>query len=310
MTAAPLTGRAAAHAHLLRPLERFLAIEGATDIAINRPGVVFVETHEGWSRHEAPELTYRALRAMATSTASTFGASFDSGCPEFAAALPGGERVQFIGPPRTPKNTLSVTVRVPPRRQLKLDDLSAFGLFGEHEAARKARLVQAIADRETIVVSGGTGTGKTTLMRALASLIPLDERIVTIEDTPELTLPDHENLAPLYYPADDRAQAKDRVRTALRMRPDRILLAETRDAEAYDFVHAAMSGHPGGMTSVHASSVSGALDRLAMLARQDVAGRGIEFGDMLRLVRGAVDLVVVLERTPTGRRVTEMESVE
>ena len=303
---APITGRDAAHAHLLLPLERFLSIEGATDIVINRPGVVHVETHEGWSRYEAPELSYRALRSMAISTASTFGASFDSQCPEFAAAFPGGERVQFIGHPRTPRGTLLVTVRVPPRRRLALADLAAFGLFEHGGSSWMPQLVEAVRERRTIVISGGTGTGKTTLMRALASLIPLDERVLTIEDTPELDLPEHENLASLLYPPHDRAQAKDRMRTALRMRPDRILLAETRGGEAFQFVHAAMSGHPGGMTSVHANTAQGSIDVLAMLARQDDSGRGIEFADMLRLVRGAVDLVVVLERTPTGRRVIEM----
>jgi type IV secretion system protein VirB11 len=154
----------------------------------------------------------------------------------------------------------------------------------------------AVRSRKNVVVSGATGSGKTTFTRALIRDIPRDERLVTIEDAPELVLDEHPNHVKLFYSKGDQGQAKVTPRqlleSCLRMRPDRILLAELRSDEAFDYLRNANSGHPGSITSVHASSAELAFEQLTLLVKQSKSGGDLPREDIKTLLYTLIDIVV------------------
>ncbi|MCA3712513.1 MAG: P-type DNA transfer ATPase VirB11, partial [Phenylobacterium sp.] len=209
---------------------------------------------------------------------------------------------------------------------LSLEDLSASGLFvrpaGEDAEAssdgilaalleagdRLAFLREAVRRRKTIVISGGTGSGKTTLLNALVKEIDEAERLVVIEDAPEIRL-DHPNSVGLIAVRGDMGEARvdaDALLTAaLRLRPDRILLGELRGSEAFAFLRAVNSGHPGSITTIHADSPAGALDQIGLLALTS----GLELGwdKVLAYVSRVIDVVVQIERTAGVRRISDIQ---
>ena len=154
----------------------------------------------------------------------------------------------------------------------------------------------AVRSKKNIVVSGATGSGKTTFTKALIREIPRDERLITIEDAPELVLNDHPNHVRLFYSKGDQGQAKVAPRhlleSCLRMRPDRILLAELRSDEAFDYLRNANSGHPGSITSVHASSADLAFEQLTLLVKQSPSGADLPRPEIKTLLYLLVDIVV------------------
>jgi type IV secretion system protein VirB11 len=164
--------------------------------------------------------------------------------------------------------------------------------------------------RLNIVVSGATGSGKTTLTKALIREIPADERLISIEDAAELCFERHDNVVRLFYSKDDqgvaRVTAKQLLEASLRLRPDRILLAELRGEEAYHFLRNVSSGHPGSITSVHAGSAALAFEQLALLVKESGPGRELAFSDIHRLLHQIIDVVVQCSRTGGGRRVEEL----
>ncbi|MCA6329623.1 MAG: Flp pilus assembly complex ATPase component TadA, partial [Phenylobacterium sp.] len=209
---------------------------------------------------------------------------------------------------------------------LSLEDLSASGLFvrpaGEDAEAssdgilaalleagdRLGFLREAVRRRKTIVISGGTGSGKTTLLNALVKEIDEAERLVVIEDAPEIRL-DHPNSVGLIAVRGDMGEARvdaDALLTAaLRLRPDRILLGELRGSEAFAFLRAVNSGHPGSITTIHADSPAGALDQIGLLALTS----GLELGwdKVLAYVSRVIDVVVQIERTAGVRRISDIQ---
>ena len=184
--------------------------------------------------------------------------------------------------------------------QRELADLQSQGNYS-------AFLRAAVATRKTIILSGGTSSGKTTLMNALVKCIPRDERLVTIEDAPELQL-DHANVVAMTATRGDggegQVDTEQLLQAALRLRPDRILLGELRGAEAFSFLRAVNSGHPGSITTVHADSPQGALDQIALLAL--TARTGIGWDAIGSYIRQVVDIVVQLRRIDGVRRVTDV----
>ena len=165
----------------------------------------------------------------------------------------------------------------------------------------------AVRSRKNIVVSGATGSGKTTLTKALIREIPGTERLVVLEDAAELALDSHPNSVRLFYSKDAqglaRVSAKQLLEASLRMRPDRILLAELRGEEAYYYLRNVNSGHPGSITSVHASSAQLAFEQLTLLVKESAAGRELARADIRALLEELVDVVVQCERDVAGRRV-------
>lgn len=313
---------------LLQPLARFYDDASLFEIIVNRPGELFVEGREGWTRHEIPEVTFDSLMSFARAVATYSAQKIDATSPVLSATLPDGERIQIVIPPAVPAGTVSLTVRKPSQVTFGLDELNAGGLFEEVVATgaevwsnngELARLYQArawhdflalaVRARKNILISGATGSGKTTLSKALIAHIPADERIITIEDTPELAIP-QPNHVRLFYSKGGQGQArvgaKELLESCLRMRPDRILLQELRDGTAFYYIRNVNSGHPGSITTVHADSASLAFEQLTLLVKESEGGQDLERDDIRELLRLLVDVVVQCKRVNGRFRITEI----
>ncbi len=315
--------------HYLAPLRAFLAPEGVTELVVNRPGEVGVEAEGAWRWHAAPELTEAWLRTLAVAGAAYTQQDVGPDRPICSTTLPGDIRCQIVLPPVAPSGTVSLTLRKPSRRRLGMDEFAAAGLFdavtssGHHEPdAIDADLVArastgdwpgffraAVRGRRNILVSGATGSGKTTFAKGLVELIPEHERLLTIEDTREFVAP-HRNVVHLVYSKDGQGLAKvgpkQLLESALRMRPDRILLQELRDGSAFFFLRNVNSGHPGSITTVHADSAALAFEQLTLLVRESEGGRDLPREDIRALLHLLVDVVVQMRKVDGRFRITEV----
>lgn len=296
----------------LRPL---LADPDVTELCINRPGEAFLETKQGWRRHELPFADFGWCHRLAKLVANSTRQRIDEEAPLLSASLPSGERIQIVLPPATTKQCVAITIRRPSDRVWSIEDLSRSGIF---RATRRAtdeldaselellKLLEgqqydafmrlAVRSRKNILVSGPTGSGKTTYTKALIREIPSDERLITIEDAKELVLDRHPNHVCLFYSKDDQGLArvtpKQLLESCLRMRPDRILLAELRAEEAFDYLRNVNSGHPGSITSVHAASAELAFEQLVLLVKQSRGGQELARADIKHLLYLLVDVVI------------------
>ncbi len=311
----------------LAPLAEMLARADVTDIYINRPGELWIETLTGAAEcHSAPGLDTATLDRLARQIAAQSHQGISREHPLLSATLPDGSRVQIVAPPAT-RGPLALAIRKHVSADLTLADYAANGAF---EATRRGDgsgrtaiddelaallnmgdiatlLAKAVRARKTILVSGGTSTGKTTFLNALLREVPSDERLILIEDTPELQL-HHANaiglLASRSALGEARVTTDDLLGASLRMRPDRIIVGELRGAEAYTFLRAVNTGHPGSMTTVHADSAARAIDQIALLVLQTGTRLGRE--DVQHFVRSSVDVFVQLARHAGQREVSEV----
>ncbi|WP_430440964.1 P-type DNA transfer ATPase VirB11 [Shinella sp.] len=313
---------------LLKPISVFLQDTSLYEVIVNRPGQVLTEGPGGWRTHDLQELTFDKLMRLARAVASFSHQSIDERRPILSAALPGDERIQIVIPPATSKGTVSLTIRKPSSVDFTLDDLEKRQFFAGTRTADadapsddselrslyrngqvKEFLRQAVVSRKNIIISGATGSAKTTLSKALIKHIPDDERIISIEDTPELLIP-QPNHVRLFYSKDQQglshAGPKELLESSLRMRPDRILLQELRDGTAFYYVRNVNSGHPGSITTVHADSVALAFEQLTLLIKESDAGRDIERTEILNLLRASIDVVVQCKRFGGAFRATEL----
>jgi len=310
----------------MRPLQAILDRPGVTELCINRPDEVFFEQEGVWERVAVPGLTYTHCRSLANAVA-TWTAQFTSeAAPLLSATLPCGERVQFCQPGATPAGIVGVCIRKPSTRLLRLSDFQNSGLFERvrppsvdllpfekdllqmkenHDYAGFLRA--AVRQRQTILVAGKTGSGKTTFMKALVEEIPTTERLITIEDAAEMRLPSHPNKLNLFYSKNGQGasnvSAKQLLEACLRLRPDRILLAEVRGEEAYYFLRLAASGHPGSLTSLHAGSCELAFEQIALMVRESAAGGGMSMSEIKQLAHDVIDIVVHMDDLE-GRHIT------
>ncbi|CFO00763.1 type IV secretion system protein PtlH [Bordetella pertussis] len=302
----------------LQALHPWLSRQDIAEICVNRPGQLWYEDRNGWNRQESGALTLDHLHALATATARFCDRDICPERPLLAASLPGGERVQIVVPPACEPGTLSLTIRKPARRiwplsELLRDTLDLPGVPGASQArpdplldpwrrgAWDDFLRLAVQAGKAILVAGQTGSGKTTLMNALSGEIPPRERIVTIEDVRELRLDPATNHVHLLYgtPTEGRTaavSATELLRAALRMAPTRILLAELRGGEAFDFLQACASGHSGGISPCHAASADMALQRLTLMCMQHPNCQMLPYSTLRALVESVIDIVVVVER--------------
>ncbi len=311
----------------LAPLGELMARDDVTDLYVNRPGEIWVETLGGAiERHEVDELDPALLNRLVEQVAAWSHQGISREHPLLSASLPDGSRIQAIAPPAT-RGALAIAIRKHVAANLSLDDYAAAGTFADtaigsdvertsSDVALNALrdrgditglLRAAVCGRRNILVSGGTSTGKTTFLNALIREIPARERLITIEDTPELQVA-HANAIGLLAVRGDLGEAQvsadDLVSASLRMRPDRIILGELRGPEAYAFLRAINTGHPGSMTSIHADSAEGAVEQLALLILQ--TGTKLDRQDVRDYVRGSIGLFVHLDRVAGRRRVTEV----
>ncbi len=255
------------------PLEGLLTEPGVSDVVVNGPTEVFVDRGSGLERTDVAFVDDEQVRRLAIRLAAAAGRRLDDASPFVDGRLPSGVRLHAIlAPVAAPGTCLSL--RVPASRTFALADLVASGSLCE-EAARLLRGL--IAERVPFLISGGTGTGKTTLLAALLALVPHEERILVVEDAREL-VPNHPHCVRLEGrpPNAEGAGAitlTSLVRQALRMRPDRVVLGEVRGAELIDLLTALNTGHEGGCGTVHANSVADVPARLEALAALGGLGR-------------------------------------
>ena len=290
------------------PLERLLADDTITEIMVNGPDDVWIE-RQGRLYDTAISFTDEShLRRIITRMVAAVGRRVDEASPMVDARLPDGSRVNVIIPPLSLSGPL-VTIRKFQTKRLNLDELIRLGTLSAEAVEFLRRCVDA---RLNILISGGTGTGKTTLLNALSAAIPDAERVVTIEDAAELQLSQRHVLRlearPQNIEGEGAIPIRELVRNALRMRPDRIIVGEVRSAEALDMLQAMNTGHDGSLTTVHANSPRDALARVETM----VLMAGLELP--VRAIRGqmaaALDLILHLERLEDGsRRVTNITEV-
>ena len=310
----------------LAPLEDALARPDVTDIFVNRPGELWLETSAGIERHDSPELDDAALWRLARQIAAASDQGISREHPLLAATLPSGARVQICAPPAT-RGHVTVAIRKHEVPDLTLADYVTTGAFSKIGHAALAQqaidqdLAQQLADgdmagflrdavraRKSILISGGTATGKTTLLTALLKEAPQHERLVLIEDTPEIQL-SHPNAVGLVAVrgrlGEAEVSAADLLEAALRLRPDRIIMGEIRGVEAMSFLRAVNTGHPGSITTVHANSPDGAVEQLALIAGQ--SGSDLRRSEMRGYIRSVIDVIVQLGRSDGARLVTDIQ---
>ncbi|MFV0644045.1 MAG: P-type DNA transfer ATPase VirB11 [Sphingomonadaceae bacterium] len=295
----------------LAPFRQWLECDSVTEIMVNRPGEVWIEDARspGMQRVEVPDIDDRLVQRLAEQVARVSHQGINREHPLLGATLPDGARVQFCGPPASRKHWV-MAIRRHRRLDLPLDAYDAGPLSQRTEPsmpdARRepiAFLREAIRQRRTILISGGTSTGKTTFLNAMLGEIPSHERVVLVEDTPELRLPG-ENGVGLVAVKGELGEAKvtanELLQAALRLRPDRIVLGELRGAESVSFLRAINTGHPGSFSTIHANSLRGALEQLSLMVMQ--TGIGLSRSDTISYAASVIDIIVQLGRGDDGER--------
>lgn len=284
----------------LEPLRHFLDDEDLTEICVNRPREVWTENWKGWQRHTVEELTFNHCRQLAALIAGfNDGKAISADKPIMSATLPAGERVQVIIPPACESHTVSITIRKPSLVDKTLDELDHEGAFQEYENIKeglqpfehellrlkgdkriKDFLDLAVRKHRNILVVGKTGAGKTTVTKSLIRSIPPEERLITIEDVHEIFLHEHENKVHLFYGREGeggmKITAKQALMSCLRMKPDRILLAEMRGDEAWEFIKSINTAHPGSISTMHANGAYEAFEQLTALIKDSRTGAHLD----------------------------------
>lgn len=311
----------------LAPLADMLERADVTDIYVNGPREAWIETVAGEIvRQDVPALDEATLGRLARQIAAISHQGISREHPLLSATLPDGARAQIVIPPAT-RGHVAFAIRKHIAPNLSLDDYATVGAFeatrhgelGDADEGKRAiaallaaddmagALRLAVRQRRNILVSGGTSTGKTTFLNALLREVPVDERLILIEDTPELNVP-HRNMVGLLAArsalGEAQVSADDLVAASLRMRPDRIILGELRGPEAFAFLRAVNTGHPGSMTTVHADSAERAVEQIVLLVLQ--AGTQLNRDDVRHYVRSTIDVYVQLAREGGRRRVAEI----
>ena len=312
----------------LGPLSRLLGDTDVTEICINEPGVAFVERHSGWTREELPFASFDWCMAIAKLVANFTHQRISANEPLLSATLPGGERIQIVLPPATLDRTVSITIRRPSnalwtleelerrcifestrsapatpvglgQATLSPEDLELTGLLARRQFVHFLR--RAVQLRKNILLSGATGSGKTTVSKALILEVPAEDRLITIEDVKELSLRNQPNHVRLFYSQGAQGQSSvtpgQLLAGAKRQRPDRVFVSELRTGEeVYDYLVSVNTGHPGSITSVHADSAEMAFVALAQLMKRSQAGQGMSTREGVELAQMSVDIVVQCAR--------------
>jgi type IV secretion system protein VirB11 len=304
----------------LKPVFPWLDQEGVTELSVNKPGELWIEKKGEMERLAMPELNGEHLMALGRLIAESTQQEVSAEKPILSATLPAGQRVQVIFPPAAQETCLSI--RKPSSLRYDLNVYEKIGAFSEiacDGAAQKAEselarlyntkdykgfIRKAVLAKKNIIVSGGTSTGKTTFLNACLREIPQSERLITIEDAREVVV-SQPNCVHLLVSRGEQGQAKvtpqDLLEASLRMRPDRIIMGELRGAEAFSFLRAINTGHPGSIATLHADSPAMAFEQLALMVMQ--AGLGLDRTQIMTYVRQIVHVVIQLQKRDEGRRV-------
>lgn len=301
-------------------IQEILDLEGITEVAINQPNGIWFDRGNDWEYKEDFNCSLENLKYLANtlSVYSNSGMNLDFNNPIASVVLPDGERGQIILPPAAENNTISFTLRKPSMTRFSIDDYDNTGRLSDFiDAKRKvADLTEtqkmllklkkenrmgdffrlAIQEKFNILMVGGTGSGKTTVMKALADLYPKHRRIFTIEDVHELSLPNHPNHLHLFYKAGGVTPRKI-IESCMRMRPDHVFLAELRGEETWNYFEMLNTGHAGSLTTTHANDCYSAFSRLAGLVKQSEVGQTLDYDFILKTVKSSLDIICYFENT-------------
>ncbi|MBB3175231.1 type IV secretion system protein VirB11 [Endobacter medicaginis] len=301
---------------LMRPVLAYLEDPATEEVAINRPGKVFVRQRGVFTEHDLA-LSYDDLEDIAILAGALRKQDVGPRHPLCSTELPNGERLQVCMPPAVPAGTLSITIRRPGSSVSALSDVSSryqtarWNRWSDRGTAQQERdalilshydggNIEAFFDacvknRLTMLMCGATGSGKTSMGKTLISAIPTHERLITIEDTLELVIP-HPNHVRLLYSKSgsgvSSVRAEDLLQASLRMRPDRILLGEMRDDAAWTYLNEVVSGHPGSISTIHGANPVQAFKKLFSLVKGSPQGAALEDKTLVDMLGAAIDVIV------------------
>lgn len=306
----------------LRPFKDIFAEDGVNEVMVNRPFEVFVEKKGDQRKESVPQLDFEHLLGLGRLVAQSTDQTLSEERPLLSATLPNGYRIQIVFPPACEPGCVAMAIRKGSGMVLTLADYDRLGAFDTTSTVEevdpntailldylknnriKDFLEHAIVSKKNIIISGGTSTGKTTFTNAALISIPSHERLITVEDAREVSLSNHENKVHLIASKGGQGRAKvttqDLIETCLRMRPDRIIVGELRGAEAFSFLRAINTGHPGSISTLHADTPAMALEQLKLMVMQ--AGLGMPPSEIKKYIESVVDIVIQLKRGSGGRR--------
>jgi type IV secretion system protein VirB11 len=306
----------------LFPFKNIFAEDGVNEVMVNRPGEAWVEKRGDQRLEKIPELDLDHLLGLGRLVAQSTDQTISEERPLLSASLPNGYRIQVVFPPACEIGCVAYAIRKGSTMHLSLDDYEKMGAFASTTAEAKvdeshAVLAQflkeknikeflktAILNKKNIIISGGTSTGKTTFTNAALAEIPTHERLITVEDAREVLLPKHQNRVHLLASKGGQGRAKvttqELIEACLRLRPDRIIVGELRGAEAFSFLRAINTGHPGSISTLHADTPAMALEQLKLMVMQ--AGLGMPPDEIKKYILAVIDIVVQLQRGSGGRR--------
>ena len=306
----------------LAPLKPLFEAEGIQEISINRPGEAWIEKKGDLERVELPAMTLEHMRALADLIAQSTSQSISEEKPLLSANLPGGYRIQVVIPPACDAGVV-MSIRKQTTLSMDLDTYAKLGAFDNTitgvghsdpadavladlyaKGAVQQFIATAVKAKKNIIISGGTSTGKTTFLNAALKEIPELERVITVEDVREVNIDHLPNRVHLLASKGGQGRAKvttqDLIESCLRMRPDRIIVGELRGAEAFSYLRAVNTGHPGSIATLHADTPQLAIEQLILMIMQ--ADLGITRDQIKEYVESVIHVIIQLKRGEKGRR--------
>jgi pilus assembly protein CpaF len=287
----------------LKPIEHLILDDSVSEVMVNGPDRVFIERDGFVQQVPGIELGERSLTVAVKNIARRLGDDISESKPILDSRLPDGSRVAAVIPPCS-LSGVTLTIRKFNSRHFEVEDLIHTGTL---DRALANRLEDYLLQRRNLLVSGGTGTGKTTLLTALGKFIPADERILLIEDTAEIQLT-HTNLVRFEARREQNGtpavSIRDLLKAALRHRPDRILLGEIRSGEAFDLLQLLNTGHSGTISTIHASSAKQGLSRFTSCVLQ--SGVELPYRAIKTNIGDSLNVVIHIERRPGRRFISEV----
>ena len=310
----------------LLPLKDIFQEEDINEISINKPKEAWIEKQGTMSPITLPEFTFDHLKGLGRLAAQATDQHISAEKPLLSANLPNGYRIQIIFPPACEKNHVIMSIRKGSKLHWNLEDYEKMGAFEKtatdktadpHEEELrqylknkeiKTFIKKAIFYKKNIIISGGTSTGKTTFLNACLQEIPKEERLITAEDTREIILNNHKNKVHLLISKGKQSRAQitmqDLIETCLRLRPDRIIVGELRGAEAFSFLRAINTGHPGSISTLHADTPNMAFEQLKLMVTQ--ANLGIPPKEIKQYIKQVIDIIIQVKRYKDKRYVSDI----
>jgi type IV secretion system protein VirB11 len=307
----------------LEPLKKLFAEEGIQEISINRPGEAWVERFGDMSYESLPMMTHEHMRSLAHLVAQSTSQVISEERPLLSATLPEGYRIQVVFPPACADGGIAMSIRKQATLAMSLDTYEQLGAFentktglGIHDPLDdilsgyyakgdvKSFITHAIKFKKNVIISGGTSTGKTTFLNAALQVISPTERIITVEDAREVMLEHIPNRVHMMVSKGGQGRAKvttqELIEACLRLRPDRIIVGELRGAEAFSYLRAVNTGHPGSVATLHADTPELAIEQLILMIMQ--ADLGITRDQIKAYVEAVIQVIIQLKRGAKGKR--------